>query len=76
MADATKGAHNHAEAVVQGHRNAQLISRTKLHITTDKIGVIQNVAVGQGGTLGVSGGAAGELNVDGVVGIELCLDGA
>ncbi|MCY1290821.1 hypothetical protein D9M70_399840 [compost metagenome] len=66
---------HHAEAVVERHRDAQLVLLGKAHRHGDKARVVNDVPVRQRGTLGRARGAAGELHVDRVVAVELRGDG-
>ena len=73
--DAVEGAHYAAEAVVEGHGNAQAVVLVHLHAVADVEGVGDDVVMGEGRALGVSGGAGGVLDVDGVVRAALGLTG-
>ena len=70
MREAGQIAQHHAEAVVQRHRNAQAVGRCELHAFANEEAVVEDVAVRERGALGEAGGAAGELDVDGVAGLE------
>ena len=59
--------------MIQWDWNTQPISGAKVHVLANKIGVVQDIPVREGGTLWIAGSAAGELNVDGVMGIQLLL---
>jgi hypothetical protein len=63
---------HHAEAVVQRHRDAQPVVLGEAHGLGDEARVVDDVVVRQRGALGVAGGAAGELDVDGVVARQPC----
>jgi hypothetical protein len=71
VGDGGQGAQHHAEAVVHGHRDAEAVLRAQLHGLADEVGVVHNVVVGQGGRLGRAGRAAGELDVDRIVELQL-----
>ena len=71
--DAVEGAHDAAEAVVEGHGDAEAVALVHLHAVADVEGVGEDVVVGEGRALGVAGGAGGVLDVDGVVGAALGL---
>ena len=73
--DAVEGAHDAAEAVVEGHGDAEAIMLVHLHAVADMEGVGEDVVVGEGRALGVAGSAGGVLDVDGVVGAALRLAG-
>ncbi|MPM58024.1 hypothetical protein SDC9_104853 [bioreactor metagenome] len=73
--DAGQIAQHHAEAVVQGHGNAQPVFGREPHALTDEEAVVQNVAVRERGALGETGGATGELDVDRVGVLERGGDG-
>ena len=45
-----------------------------MHVLAYKISVIQNIAVGEGCAFRVAGSATGELDVDGVIGVQPALD--
>jgi hypothetical protein len=57
-------AHHHAEAVVEGHRDADPVQLRVLAQLTDEVTVVEDVPVRQGGALGEAGGARGVLDVD------------
>ena len=60
----------HTETVVKRYRNTKPLSGLHSHFPTGKIGVVQNIVVGQRGALGASCCAAGELNIDRIMGIK------
>ena len=65
---------HHAEAVVERHRNAQPVVWRELHEFAGEKAVVQQIVVGQRGSLRRTGGPAGELNVDRVVELQVCRD--
>ncbi len=67
---------HHPEAVVEGHRDADPVPLVVPAALTDEVAVVEDVVVGEGGALGEAGGAAGVLDVDGVVELELALPGS
>ena len=71
LGGAAQGAHHHAEAVIERHRNAQAVILGQCHGAGDEAGIVDDIGVGEGGALGRAGGAGGELDVDRLVGIEL-----
>ena len=62
--------HNHAEAVVERHRNAQRIPLGQPDTVGNEPRVVDDVAVGERGALGRTGSAGGELDIDRVVRAE------
>ncbi len=66
-------AHHHAEAVVEGHRDAHPVVRGVAAEPADEVAVVQDVVVAQRRALGEAGGARGVLDVDRVVRAELGL---
>ncbi len=76
MREAGHVAQHHAEAMVEGHRNADPVALGQLHGVADKAAIVGHVVVAQLGALGLAGGAAGVLDVDGVVRLEARLTGA
>ncbi len=61
---------HHAKAVIERHRNTQAVIVGQCHGLGRKPGVVDDVEMTQRGTLGVAGGAAGELDIDGVIRVE------
>src|SRR5690606_4796201 len=59
-------AHHHAEAVVEGHRDADPVLLAVGDQLPHEVTVVEDVVVGEGGALGEAGGARGVLDVDGV----------
>ena len=64
VGDARQVTHHHAEAVVQGHRNAQSVVLRQAHAIADELAVVEDIEMGESGTLGVAGSTAGELYID------------
>ena len=60
-------AEHHAEAVVEGHRDADPVLLGVAAALANEEAVVEDVVVGQGGALGEAGGPAGVLDVDRVV---------
>ena len=58
---------HHPEAVVEGHRNADTIPAGEPHPLTHQQCVVDDVAVGQHGPLGIPRGSGGVLDVDRVI---------
>ncbi len=67
---AAEVAHHHAEAVVEGHRDAQPVGLGEVDRLGDEVAVVEDVAVREGRALRVAGRARGVLDVDRVVGCE------
>ena len=63
-------AHDHAEAVVEGHRDAHPVDLGVEAQLADEVAVVEDVAVRKGGALGKAGGARRVLDVDRVVRVE------
>ena len=64
-------AHHHAEAVIERHRNADAVFFGQAHRAAGEIAVVENVVMRQRDAFGRSRGAAGELDVDGIVELQL-----
>ena len=64
-------AHHHAEAVIEGHRDADLVLGRVAAQFADEEAVVEDVVVGQGGALREAGGSRGVLDVDRLVGRKL-----
>ena len=64
LVHAAQRAHHHAEAMVERHGNAEPVLLGEFQGVDGEQGVVDNVAVGEGGALGRAGGAAGELDID------------
>ena len=56
--------------MIQGHRDTQPVPFREAHALAGEIAVVENIAMGERGTLGRAGSAAGELDIDGVIGFE------
>jgi hypothetical protein len=67
VADAAEVAHHHAEAVVEGHRDAEPVLVGQVDQLGREVAVVEDVAVAEGGALGVAGRAGGVLDVDRLV---------
>src|SRR5690606_16527395 len=63
-------AHDHAEAVVEGHRQTDAVLLAVADGTAHPVAVVEDVVVGEGGPLGEAGGARGVLDVHRVVAAE------
>ena len=68
VSDTGQVGHDHTEAVVQRHRYAQPVGLGQAHTVAHQLTVVEDIAMGEGGALGVAGGAAGELDIDRVAG--------
>ena len=66
-------AHDHAEAVVEGHRDADPVLLGVAAALTDEVAVVEDVAVRERRALRETGCAGGVLDVDGVAGLEVGL---
>ena len=64
-------AHDHAEAMVEGHRNADPVCLGVVTQLADEEAVVENVMVRERRALRETGGTGGVLDVDGVIGVEL-----
>ena len=67
VGEAAEVAHDHAEAVVERHGDAEAVVLGEAHGGGGEVAVVEDVVVGEGGALRGAGGAGGELDVDGVV---------
>ena len=74
VSDTGQVGHDHTEAVVQRHRYAQPVSLGQAHTVAHQLAIVENIAMGEGGPLGVARGAAGELDIDRVAGGQLRRD--
>ena len=70
MGEHPKHAHDHAKAVIKGHGNADPVLRRQVLPSPYLGAVVQNIKVGEGRALGITRGAAGELNIDGIIGAQ------
>jgi len=70
VGDAAEVAHDHAEAVVQRHRDHQAVVLGEPEALTDHVAVIEDVVVAERGALWEARGAGGVLDVDGVVELQ------
>ena len=68
--EAAQIAHHHAEAVIERHRNAELLAGGEADRLADEEAVVEDVVVRKRRALGKAGGAAGELDVDRIVELE------
>ncbi|MNF65788.1 hypothetical protein D3C84_475640 [compost metagenome] len=73
MGDAAKIAHDHAEAVIQRHRDHQAIGRRQAQAFANHVTVVENVVVTEGRALGKTGGARGVLDVHRLVEMQAFL---
>ncbi|MNU50151.1 hypothetical protein D3C71_391110 [compost metagenome] len=73
MGDATQIAHDHAEAVIQRHRDHQAISGGQAEAFTHHVTVVENVVVTEGRALGETGGTGGVLNVHRLIEMQAVL---
>ena len=49
VGDARQVTHHHAEAVVQGHRNAQSVVLRQAHAIADELAVVEDIEMGESG---------------------------
>ena len=70
VGEAGEHAHHHAEAMVERYRDADAVFGRQALRSTDKVGVVEDVVVGECRPLGCSCGAAGELDVDRLVELQ------
>src|SRR4051812_23703115 len=68
--DGGEVAHDHPEAMIERHRNADAVLFGEAHGAADEIAVVENVVMGQRHALGRSRRSAGELDVDGIVELQ------
>ena len=71
MGHAAEVTHDHAEAVIQRHRNHQPVMLGELQAFTNHVAVVEDVVVTEGGAFGEPRGARGVLNIDRVVELQL-----
>ena len=69
MGHAGKHRQYHAETVVKRYRNTEPVLIGKPHRLAGQKPIIENIAVGQSGTFGITRSTAGELNIDRIVGL-------
>ncbi len=72
---AAQVAHDHAEAVVQRHRNHHAVLLGEPQAFADHIAVVEDVVVAEGRALGEAGGAGGVLDVYRLVELQAALPG-
>ena len=70
VAERVQVSDHHAEAVVERHRNHHAVVLRVPQQLADRVAVVEDVVVGQGGALGEARGARGVLQVDGVVRVQ------
>ena len=70
MRDRGEIAQHHAEAVIERHRDADAVARRETHRRAGEVAVVEQVVVGERRAFGRAGGAAGELDIDGVIELE------
>jgi hypothetical protein len=73
VGDATEVAHDHAEAVIQRHRDHQAIGGGQAEAFADHVTVVEDVVVTEGRALGETGGAGGVLDVHRLVEVQAVL---
>ena len=71
MGDAGEIAEHHAEAVIERHRNADAVAISQALRLADEIAVVEDIVMGQRRAFSRAGGAAGELDVDRIVELQL-----
>jgi len=71
MRQAAEIADHHAKAMIERHRNAHPVALGELHRAGDEQAVIQDIVVAERGALWEACRAAGELDVDRVVELQL-----
>ena len=64
--DAQQCADDHAAAMIERHLDAEPVPFHGPHTLADEIGVVEDVAMAEGGALRRTGRARGELDVDGI----------
>src|SRR6185437_11831616 len=67
MGDAAQVTHDHAEAVIKWHGDANFILRRNILQFRDKIAVIEDVVMAECSSLGEAGGSTGVLDVNWIV---------
>ncbi|KAI3480411.1 hypothetical protein L1887_57425 [Cichorium endivia] len=72
---AAQVAHDHAEAVVQRHRDHQTVVLGQAQAFADHVAVVEDVVVTEGRALGEAGGAGGVLDVHRLVELQALLAG-
>jgi hypothetical protein len=75
VGDRAEVAHHHAEAVVEGHGDADAVGLRVAAALADEVAVVEDVAMAERRALRRAGRAAGVLDVDGVAGRQLRLAG-
>src|SRR5215470_7386824 len=73
MRDTTEIAHDHAEAVIQRHRNAEDILMGEVLQTSYKIPIVEDIMMAQSRSFGKACCATGVLNVNRVIKLLLTL---
>ena len=70
VGDTVQVAQHHAETMVKRHRDTEPVLFRELHGLTDKIAVVEDIEMSQCRSFGRTGRAAGELDVNGVIGLQ------
>jgi hypothetical protein len=70
MGHTTEVSHHHAKTMIQRHRNAHARTGLDPGRLSHKEGVVDQIMMRERGALRQSGGAAGELDVDGVIHLD------
>ena len=60
--------------MVERHRNTQPVLLGEAHRFADEEAVVENIVVGERCALGQAGRAGSELNVDGIVELQPCIE--
>jgi len=75
VGDATQVGHDHAKAVVQGHRDHHAVALAQAQAFADHEAVVEDVVVAERGTFGRTGRAGGVLDVHRLVELQPALAG-
>ncbi len=73
VGDAPQIAHDHAETMIERHRDHQPIIGSQPQAFANHVTVVENVVMTEGRALGETGGARGVLNVHGLIEIQAVL---
>ena len=70
MGNTVQVAQYHTETMIKRYGNTDPVLFRDIHGLADKVAVIEDIEMGQGCALGRSGRAAGELDINGVIGLQ------
>ncbi|MCY1423265.1 hypothetical protein D9M71_389730 [compost metagenome] len=75
MGDAAQVAHDHAEAVIQRHRDHHAVQLAQAQAFPDHVAIVEDVVMAEGRALGEAGGAGGVLDIHRLIELQALLAG-